>query len=164
MPPVAGTTPEGAYASFSSTFVVPAHTPLAVELATTSDNQWVAVAGSFVNQNTAEVIDFFVDAGRYHGVTQGESWAEGSQSGSIHISAPPAGNYFVRFDPEWQSFPQPGAAIVVPAPTATVRVVTGSRGMSCACCGYLLLLLPLAFSFMRRGSFENRRNLNSNLH
>ncbi|MCB9627561.1 MAG: DUF4178 domain-containing protein [Sandaracinaceae bacterium] len=164
MPPVAGETPEGAYASYSSTFPIGPRTPLEIQVSTTSDNQWVAVAGSLVNQNTADVIDFFVDAGYYHGYSEGESWTEGSQNGSINISAPPPGNYFVRFDPEWQAFPQPGAAPIFSAPTATVRVLSGKRGMGCFCCGFMLLLLPWGISFMRRGSFENRRNQNSNLH
>ncbi|MEZ4328963.1 MAG: DUF4178 domain-containing protein [Polyangiales bacterium] len=164
MPPVPGETPEGAYASYSTTFAVPARTPLAIEIATSSDNQWVAVSGALVNQNTAEVIDFFVDAGYYHGYTQGESWTEGSTTGSIHISAPPPGNYFVRFDPEWQAFPQLGAAPAASSPTASVRIVSGSRGMGCFCCGFIVLLLPWLFSFFRRGSFESRRNQNSNLH
>lgn len=164
MPPVPGETPEGAYASYTSVFAVPERTPLEIQISTTSDNQWVAVAGSFVNQNTAEVIDFFVDAGYYHGVSEGESWTEGSQSSSINISAPPPGNYFVRFDPEWQSFPQPGAMPTYSSPTATVRVVAGKRGLGCFCCGFISLMLPWIVVFFRRSSFESRRNQNSNLH
>ena len=163
MPPMQGDTPQNTYASFTPTFPIAGGEPVEIKIQTSSDNQWVAINGALVNQNSAKVYEFFVDAGYYHGYSGG-SWSEGSRNGSIHLSSLDPGNYFLRLDPQWQNFPQPGAPAPHTAPTAQIQVLTGKRGLSCACCSFFLLLCPWFFLFMRRGRFESRRNENSNLH
>lgn len=160
MPPTSAA-PYGTAASFTPTFAVGPRSPLAIHIDTSSDNQWIAISGALVHQQTGDVTDFFVDAGYYHGYSYGENWTEGSRKGTVNLSALPAGTYFIRLDPQWTAYPQPGANRNFGTPTARLTVRSGKRGASCMCCSMIVLFLPWLWVFFRRSGFESRRNLNS---
>ena len=133
-------------------------TLLEVEVRTDADNQYVGIPAALIEQNTGEVIDFYVDAEYYHGTSGGESWTEGSWSSTAHVNEVPSGTYVLRVDPFWQSFPQPGAYSggLIP-PTVELSVSSGATSMGCVFLALFLLWLPAIIVFLRHGTFEKKR-------
>ncbi|NOY90702.1 MAG: DUF4178 domain-containing protein [Deltaproteobacteria bacterium] len=140
-------------------------TTLAVQLSTTSDNQWIGVGAALIDQNTQRVREFFTEAGYYHGYSGGESWSEGKRYSTVYIGTVPAGTYVMRFDPQWQYFPQPGANAARGLLPPTVRVIAtaGKRSSMTFLIAMLLLLFPLILGGWRHAAFEKRRKENSTL-
>ena len=139
-------------------------TTLAVELYTNVDNAWAGVDSALVDTQTGEVREFGVDAEYYHGTTDGESWTEGDPNGVVYLSRVPPGRYTMRFVGSWQPYSGPGAInLGLSVPAARVRVVEGERSPACLVIALILVVLPLAWSVVRRFSFEKRRWESSNL-
>jgi len=76
------------------------------------DNTWLYVEGDLINDDTGDVQTFSMPVEYYHGVEDGESWSEGNQSPSIHLSAMPAGHYLMRLEAQWEKWQQPASLIV----------------------------------------------------
>tara|TARA_B100001750_G_scaffold67050_1_gene53245 strand:+ start:2823 stop:4745 length:1923 start_codon:yes stop_codon:yes gene_type:complete len=161
VPAAASTQPDasGSGATVTPPFVIAeGPTLVEVELRTNANNQYVGVPAALIEQNTGEVIEFYVDAEYYHGVSGGESWREGSHSNSVHVARVPAGTYALRVDPFWQTFPQPGAygAGLAP-PVAEISVETGATSRACLLLGLLFIWLPAIYFFARHSTFEKKR-------
>ncbi len=166
IPPTSGAAPDqsGAYAMMTPPFSLSgAPQVVRVELETNASNQYVGANCAFVNQATNEAVQFYVDAGQYSGVSGGESWSEGSQSGSTYVDELPPGDYVLRVDPFWTSFPQPGGPPGMYTPQASIRVERNERNPFTFFVALLLLLLPIGLIFARHHGFETKRKENSNL-
>jgi len=161
VPPTPSTQPDasGRNATVTPPFTVrEGPTLVEVELRTNADNQYVGVPAALIEQNTGEVIEFYVDAERYHGTSGGESWSEGSQSSTNHVNQVPAGTYTLRVDPFWQSFPQPGAyGTGLSPPAVEVTVQTGAQSRGCLLFALFLIWLPAIVFFIRHSAFEKKR-------
>jgi len=85
----------------------------------------------------------------YHGVDDGESWSEGSQTPATHISAMPAGQYTLRLEAQWEKFQQPASV--------SVRIEQGvPRVLHLFLTLILISIIPF-FVMLAHFSFEKRR-------
>jgi len=170
--PIAIPTPQGApSANRNAAVTTPPFTiadgptTLQVELSTTADNQWIGIGTALIDQTSGQVQQFFTEAGYYHGRSGGESWTEGKRSAKVYVGSVPSGTYVMRFDPQWQFFPQPGADAsrgLMP-PTARIVVTANQRSPGTFFLAFLLIVLPIILAAWRRASFEKRRKENSTL-
>ena len=131
-------------------------------LQTNAQNQYVGVDAALVNQTSGETQHFFVDTGYYTGY-DGERWSEGSQSTRVYVDRVTPGPYVLELAPLWETHPQPGGPTTLTPPSATLNVFCHERSPVSFCGAFLLLLLPFAWTAMRRGQFEAKRKENSNL-
>jgi len=60
------------------------------------DNSWFELDGSLVNADDGTEYTFEQGVEYYHGYTDGENWAEGSENEKIYLNNIPAGNYFLQ--------------------------------------------------------------------
>lgn len=128
---------------------------LQVEMTTTADNTFMGVAGALVNQTTNEVDEFYVEAGYYHGVDDGESWSEGSREDTAYLSSVPAGTYVLRLETVWEAGKPP--------PSVHLKLTSGvARLLHLLLVIGAMVLVPL-FAAWRSSSFEKARWEESNL-
>ena len=64
------------------------------------NNSWAYYNLSLINDQTGKAIDFGREVSFYHGVDSDGSWVEGNQDDRSFLPAIPAGNYFLRVQPE----------------------------------------------------------------
>lgn len=115
------------------------------------DNNWVYVAGDFINEETGLIQQFDLPMEYYHGVEDGESWSEGDRDQATYLPALPEGRYTLRLEAQWENWNQPAP------PQISVRVEQGVPRVA----NLLLLLIalsviPLLFA-LRHFGFERRR-------
>jgi hypothetical protein len=147
-------------ASYTPAFeVTRGPTTLEVELRTDARNAWVGVDCALINENTAEVREFALEASYYSGYEGGESWSEGSRNASVYLEQIPSGTYTLRLDPQWTGST---ATLGAAPPQAEIRVEQGKSSPWCCCFAFLLILAPLPLRIYRRGAFEKARWDNSN--
>jgi hypothetical protein len=125
------------------------------ELSSPVSNSWLGVAAELVNEQSGEVIGFYEEVGFYSGSDSDESWSEGSQTESEHLSSVPAGRYVLRTQALFDGSPQ-GRGYTVKLVSDTPRALWFFWALA------LLLVLPL-FAVFRASSFETSRWSESNL-
>lgn len=137
---------------FSEPFKIPTKTPLEVSVSASGlSNQWLGIQTDLVNTDTWEVISVYSELDEYHGVTDGESWAEGTRSSTKSTGDVDPGNYIMRLTPSWD-------------PNTSPRGVSVSAGVKAdppgLCCPLMLLLLVLCIPVwvsIRSSAFESTR-------
>ncbi|HZM90476.1 MAG TPA: DUF4178 domain-containing protein, partial [Blastocatellia bacterium] len=77
---------EGTQVIFSEPFQMKGRQNIRVTARSNVDNSWLYVEGDLIDDATGEVQSFSMPVEYYHGVDDGESWSEGSQDPSIHLS------------------------------------------------------------------------------
>jgi hypothetical protein len=113
------------------------------------DNTWLEVVGDLINEETNESQGFSLPVEYYHGVDDGESWSEGDQSPSVHLSALPAGRYSLGLEARWEKWQQPA--------TVTIKVEQGvPRVLHLILALVALSIFPLLIALYHY-SFEKRR-------
>ena len=113
------------------------------------DNTWLEVVGDLINEATNDSQSFSLPVEYYHGVDDGESWSEGDQSPSVHLSAVPAGKYSLGLEARWEKWQQP--AVV------TVKVEQGiPRVLHLLLALIAISIFPIIIA-LRHYSFEKRR-------
>ncbi|MDT5272182.1 MAG: hypothetical protein QOH49_4368 [Acidobacteriota bacterium] len=115
------------------------------------DNNWLYVAGDFIDEETGLIQQFDLPMENYHGVEDGETWSEGDPEQVAYLPALPEGRYTVRLEAQWENWNQPTP------PQFSVRVEQGVPRLA----NLLLLLIalsviPVLFA-IRHFSFERRR-------
>ena len=113
------------------------------------DNSWLYVEGDLIEDASGEVQSFSMPVEYYHGVDDGESWSEGDQSPTIHLSAMPAGQYMLRLEAQWEKWQQP-ASFSLRLDQGVPRVLHLFLAM------FLVSIIPVFVAF-RHFSFERRR-------
>ncbi|MEK6284780.1 MAG: DUF4178 domain-containing protein [Acidobacteriota bacterium] len=140
---------EGTQVIFSEPFQLKGRQNLRVTARANVDNSWLYVEGDLIDDATGEVQSFSMPVEYYHGVDSGESWSEGSQSPTIHLSAMPAGQYMLRLEAQWEKWQQPA--------TVSVRIDQGvPRALHLFLVMLFVSLLPLMM-MVYHFSFEKRR-------
>ena len=115
------------------------------------DNNWLYIAGDFINEETGLIQQFDLPMEYYHGVEDGESWSEGDPEQAEYVPALPEGRYTMRLEAQWENWNQASP------PQVRVRVEQGVPRIA----NLLLLLIalsviPILFA-IRHFSFERRR-------
>src|SRR5262249_4377370 len=62
------------------------------------DNAGVDIEGDLINTETNITQSFFLEAGYWQGVEDGEAWTEDQRTESTYVSAPPSGKYMLRLE------------------------------------------------------------------
>lgn len=118
-----------------------------VELNTNLSNQWAYFSMALVNTDTDVAFDFGRDVSYYHGTEDGEGWSEGSQRDTVYLPQIPAGNYYLRIEPETDS----GQF------QYTVKIKRDVPRFSFLVLALLLLTLPVGILWLLHRSFESKR-------
>ena len=81
---------------FSDPFDVRDRENVEIRFRALATNFWLGVDGDLVDEQTGVVQEFSLPVEYYEGVSDGESWSEGSREASAFLSALPAGKYTLR--------------------------------------------------------------------
>jgi hypothetical protein len=140
---------EGTQVLFSDPFQLKGRKNIRVTGSSNVDNTWLYVEGDLINNDTGEVQTFSLPVEYYHGVEDGESWSEGSQTPSTHLSALPAGQYVLRIEAQWEKWQQPA--------TLSVRIEQGvPRVLHLFLAMVFVSIIPVLVA-VHQFSFERRR-------
>lgn len=150
---VAPNTPEAMH--FSAPFEIHRRGNLRVDYhAWPLANDWLGVQGDLVNQDSGEVVSFYVEASYYSGQDSDGAWTEGSTTATEYLSAVPPGRYVLRLTPATDK--PAGRAYQVTLTSDVPRALW-----------FVLALLALyvfpVFTSFRAATFESRRWSESNL-
>ena len=120
---------------------------MSVDILTQTDNSWVYVETELLDTETDGLMGVTAsEVSYYHGYEGGESWSEGSRSETRYFKPPPAGEYVLSVEAEWDA----------PTPVQ-ITVRKGQKlGRYPLILGVLLSLLPL-FVWLRWRAFERDR-------
>jgi hypothetical protein len=125
--------------------------PSTVEVKTWApvSNQWIYLNYALINQDTGRAWDFGREVSYYYGYDSDGSWSEGKRDDTVVIPSVPAGQYYLRIEPEVDP--------AVHAISYSVQVrrdvpVLGIYGL-----GFLALLLPPLLLSWRWYAFERSR-------
>jgi len=103
---------EDSQVRFSQPFELKERQNIRITATSPVDNTWLEVVGDLINEATNESQGFSLPVEYYHGVDDGESWSEGDQSPSVHLSAVPGGRYSLGLEARWEKWQQPAAVTV----------------------------------------------------
>jgi hypothetical protein len=135
----------------SSAFVTPAFqldgrtSNVKLSIHTDLDNNWVYFNFALINDKTGQTFDFGREVSYYHD----SDGSEGSRNNSVIIPAVPAGEYYLRVEPEMEY----GSPYVYYELELRRNVVNWSFFVIAAA----LLLIPPVFKTFRKSSFEAAR-------
>jgi hypothetical protein len=128
--------------------------PQAVSIEASAEVQqaWVGLDVALIEDQTGESETVGFELSRYSGVSDGESWSEGSNRGSAVAGAVHDGRYLLRIEPVLEH--APGGRV---GPVAEVRVVEGVFLLTPLVLAMLAVALwPIACT-ISLASFEQRR-------
>jgi hypothetical protein len=74
---------------------------LQIEMDAPIDNDWLYASFTLVNETDGTEHEFSKEIEYYHGVTDGESWSEGSTQADAFLSRIPEGRYHINIFPEF---------------------------------------------------------------
>ncbi|MFP5261635.1 MAG: DUF4178 domain-containing protein [Blastocatellia bacterium] len=140
---------EDSQVRFSDPFELKDWRNIRVTAASNVDNTWLEIEGDLINEQTSDSQSFSLPVEYYHGVDDGESWSEGDQSPSVHLSALPAGRYSLGFEARWEKWQQP--AVV------TIRVEQGVPRLLHLFLALIAISVFPIITALRHYSFEKRR-------
>jgi hypothetical protein len=119
-----------------------------VDLQLPLQNEWAFITVDLVHESSGELRTFATELAYYSGVEGGESWSEGSRSGSHLFGAARAGRHVLRLE------------VQTPAPSRQTLEVTVQEGVfAFAQLGWVLALLgiPTGILFLMHYAFERWR-------
>jgi len=140
---------EGTQVIFSEPFQLKGLQNIRVSARSNVDNSWLYVEGDLIDDATGDVQSFSMPVEYYHGVDDGESWSEGSQSPSTHLSAMSAGQYMLRIEAQWEKWQQPAQV--------SIRIDQGVPRVLHLFLVMLFLSIIPVFVAISQFSFEKRR-------
>ncbi len=144
-----GTEEPGARVVFSEPFELRSRTNLEVRLEAGVDNDWVGMDASLVDLDRGDVRGFTLLAQYYHGVTDGESWSEGSRSATVYLGPLEPGKYALRVEPVTAG----GSGSIACGLRVRAGVASKVRPWVLLVC----LLVPALAVSIGRAAFEGRR-------
>jgi len=122
-----------------------------VEVKTSANvsNNWIYLNYALINQDTGQAWDFGREVSYYFGHDSDGSWSEGSKHDSVVVPSVPAGNYYLRIEPE--------TAPVHPLISYTVDVTRDVPVSMFFLLAFLALLVPAVLISFRALAFERSR-------
>ena len=102
-----------------------------------------------LNEKTNEVIAVYAEPSYYSGVTDGESWSEGSHSASVTTDVVDKGTYVLRATPTFEPGRGSDYSVKVSA--------DDGAGFACPLLIVLMLLLAPIYYTVRANSFETQK-------
>ena len=122
-----------------------------VEVKTSSQlqNNWIYLNYALINEETGEAWDFAREISFYSGYDSDGSWTEGSHEATVVVPSVPAGQYYLRIEPEADAGHSPI--------NYTVEVRRDVPVSSFYGIGFLALLAPAILLTWRSVSFEKSR-------
>jgi hypothetical protein len=136
----------GEAAFVSEPFAVTSPGTLQIDISAGVENSWLYLDLALINLDTGTALNVSRELGYYSGVEDGESWSEGSRTTSIRLPTVPAGQYYLRIDPE--------------SPAATRYAISVRRDVPMVVpygIVFLLLLVPPILMTIRPMNFEYKR-------
>ncbi len=129
-------------------FAITGH-PSNVVVETTADieNKWIYLSLALINLDSGQAYDFGREVSYYSGVEGGESWSEGGRSDEAVLPSVPAGQYYLRIEPDTDT-PPVGYVVRVYRDVPTYWFLPVAL--------VALSLYPLIF-WIRSRSFETQR-------
>ena len=124
-----------------------------VKIATALSNSWLGFDLALINLETGDAHNTDSEVSFYSGVEGGESWSEGNTSATLSLPRLPAGQYYMRVEPEG-----PPNGPQVPYKIVVRRDVADPFPYLLALA--VLMLRPIWVWFKKAG-FEARRNAES---
>ena len=140
---------EGTQVIFSEPFQLKGRQNIRITANSNVDNSWLYIEGDLIEESTGDVQSFSMPVEYYHGVDDGESWSEGSQTPATHISAMPAGQYTLRLEAQWEKWQQPASV--------SVRIDQGVPRVLHVFLTLLFISIIPFFVMIAHFSFEKRR-------
>jgi hypothetical protein len=119
------------------------------EIDTSVNNSWAYFDLALIDTKTGTALNVAREVSRYSGVDQDGSWSEGAATARILIPRVPAGEYYLRVDPEGDQ--------ANPNIQYRLRVRRDVVSLWPYLIALLLLGLGPAWHLIRTASFENRR-------
>jgi hypothetical protein len=125
--------------------------PSSVEISIHTDlnNNWAYFNLALINSVTGDAYDFGREVSYYYGSDSDGSWSEGGRNDSALIPTVPAGQYYLRVEPEMDA----NAAPV----NYSIELRRDVPTLSFFWIAALLLLIPPIFGTFRSAAFEGRR-------
>jgi hypothetical protein len=125
--------------------------PSSVEISIRTDlnNNWAYLNLALINAVTGDSYDFGREVSYYYGSDSDGSWSEGGRNDSALIPSVPAGQYYLRVEPEMDA----NAAPV----NYSIELRRDVPAVSFFWIAALLLLIPPIFGTFRSAAFESRR-------
>jgi hypothetical protein len=120
-----------------------------VVVKTTADveNRWIYLGMALINLDSGQAYDFGREVSYYRGVEGGESWSEGGRSDEAVLPRVPAGQYYLRIEPDSDA-PQVNYVVRVDRDVPTFWFLPVAL--------VALSIYPLVF-WLRSRSFEAQR-------
>ena len=141
--------PNAEAAFVTEPFTLRAPGTIQFEIDTTLNNSWAYFDLALINTQTGTALNVAREVGRYSGVDQDGSWSEGSGRARILIPRVPAGEYYLRVDPEGD--------VTNPNIQYRLRVRRDVVSLWPYLIALGLLGLGPAWHLLRSASFETRR-------
>ena len=113
-------------------------------------NSWIYLNYALINQDSGQAYDFGREVSYYYGYDSDGRWSEGGTSDTVVVPTVPAGNYYLRIEPESQTG---GMRTTVYRVIVTRDVPVNSLYLF----ALLALLIPAAAITWRSISFEHQR-------
>ena len=129
--------------------------PGTVEISMSADlrNQWIDLDLALINIETGTAWNVARELSYYSGTDSDGAWTEGSRQGRLLLPRVPAGEYYLRVEPEGEKASQP-----VPY---TIRVRRDVPSLLPYGVALLVLFVPTLVTAIRSSSFELRRRQES---
>ena len=140
--------------SFTDKFRLEGGKNIEVQLSVPLSDQWAYAAIDLVNDKTGGVVSFDTNLEYYSGVTDGESWSEGSHSSSEVLGPMEAGEYLLRVESMHSN------SYALPLMITVRQDVFRARYWLLAA---LLLAVPFGIAAFHAFNFKKRRWENSQL-
>ena len=140
--------------AFTEKFKLEGGKNIEVELSAGMSNSWAYVAVDLVNDKTGGVVSFDQNLEHYSGVTDGESWSEGSSTGRQVLGPMEAGEYVMRVESLHGS---------IDAIPLTITVRQDVFRMFYWLFAALMLGIPFGIIAIHAGAFKKKRWENSQL-
>ncbi len=141
------TVPESAFVT--DPFTLSEAGTVQLQLGARVSNSWLGFDLALINMSTGDAFNVEDEISFYNGVEGGEAWSEGSTTASKLLRSVPAGQYYLRVDPE--------GPVNGPEVPFSIRVRRDVPSLLPYVLGLLLLCIPPIVSAVRWASFEGRR-------
>lgn len=153
--------PEAAF--FSEPFKVSIGSNVEAEISTELQNSFLWVGIALINEKTQAVVEMEAEPSYYSGVTDGESWSEGSKKVKVSAGGVTPGTYVLRLQPVVDT---PANCAVVGTQCPSSFKVKLKNDVPILWPGVLAILLFIAapiVALVRMGAFETKRWAESNV-